>query len=105
MSRAQTPSIPAPLPLPEANSARVLLRCMGYLRPYWKMTLGAYLALVGINALALAIPQFIRWIVDQGIGGKDTQLLFSSVVALLGLTLVSPYSQLLFNLLIPRELF
>ncbi|MEW5717480.1 MAG: ABC transporter ATP-binding protein [Chloroflexota bacterium] len=88
MSRAKTPSIPAPLPLPEPNSLRVLLRCMGYLRPYWKMTLGAYLALVGINALALAIPQFIRWIVDRGIGGKDTQLLFGSVAALLGLTLV-----------------
>jgi ATP-binding cassette subfamily B protein len=52
------------------------------------MTLAAYLALVGINALALAIPQFIRGIVDRGIGGKDTQLLFGSVAALLGLTLV-----------------
>jgi ATP-binding cassette subfamily B protein len=52
------------------------------------MTLGAYLALVGINTLALAIPQFIRWIVDRGIGGKDTQLLFGSVAALLGLTLI-----------------
>ena len=88
MLRTKTPTIPAPLPLPEANSVRVLLRCMGYLRPYWKMTLGAYLALVGINALALAIPQFIRWIVDRGIGGKDTQLLFGSVAALLGLTLI-----------------
>jgi ATP-binding cassette subfamily B protein len=88
MPRAQTPNIPAPLPLPEPNSLRVLLRCMGYLRPYWKMTLGAYLALGGINLLALAIPQFIRWIVDRGIGGKDTQLLFGSVAALLGLTLV-----------------
>ena len=88
MPRTTAPSIPAPLPLPEPDSARVLFRCMGYLRPYWKMTLGAYLALVGINALALAIPQFIRWIVDQGIGGKDTHLLFGSVVALLGLTLV-----------------
>ena len=52
------------------------------------MTLGAYLALVGINALTLAIPQFIRWIVDRGIGGKDTNLLLESVIALLILTLV-----------------
>ncbi|MCI0476046.1 MAG: hypothetical protein L0Y55_07345, partial [Anaerolineales bacterium] len=88
MARAQTPTVPAPLPLPEPDSLRVLWRCSGYLRPYWKMTLGAYLALVGINALALAIPQFIRWIVDRGIGGKDTPLLFGAVAALLGLTLV-----------------
>jgi len=52
------------------------------------MTLGAYVALVGINVLTLAIPQFIRWIVDRGIGGKDTSLLLESVIALLVLTLV-----------------
>jgi len=86
MPRAQTTRAPAPLALPESNALRVLWRCAGYLRPYWKMTLGAYLALLGINALALVIPQFIRWIVDRGIGGKDTQLLFTSVLALLGLT-------------------
>ncbi|MBM3130095.1 MAG: ABC transporter ATP-binding protein [Chloroflexi bacterium] len=88
MTRAQTPSVPAPLPLPEPNSLRVLWRAFGYLRPYWRTTLGAYLALVGINAIALAVPQFIRWIVDRGIGGKDTPLLFGAVAALLALTLV-----------------
>ncbi len=51
------------------------------------MTLGAYLALVGINALALTIPQFVRWIVDRGIGSRDTGLLTASVLALLVLTL------------------
>jgi ABC-type multidrug transport system fused ATPase/permease subunit len=81
-------SIPAPLPLPGSNSARVLVRCLKYLRPYWRMTLGAYLALVGINLLTLTIPQFIRWIVDRGIGGEDTNLLLESLIALLVLTLV-----------------
>ena len=65
-----------------------MLRCFGYLRPHWPRTIGAYLALLGINALVLTIPQFIRWIVDQGIGGKDTFLLGWSVLALLGLTVV-----------------
>src|SRR4051812_13979053 len=88
ISRTNTPSIPAPLPLPGANSARVLVRCLIYLQPYWRRTMGAYLALVGINALRLVIPQFIRWIVDRGIGGKETALLLESVIALLALTLV-----------------
>lgn len=66
----------------------ILWRSFGYLRKYWKPTAGAYLTLIGINALSLAIPQFIRWIVDQGIGGHDLQLLVWSVLALLGLTLV-----------------
>jgi ATP-binding cassette subfamily B protein len=52
------------------------------------LTGGAYLALLGITLLSLAIPQFIRWIVDQGIGGQDVRLLGWSVLALLGITLV-----------------
>jgi ATP-binding cassette subfamily B protein len=87
-SQTNMPSIPAPLPLPGYGSARVLVRCLTYLRPYWRKTLGAYLTLVGINALTLAIPQFIRWIVDRGIGGKDTDLLLEAVIALLALTLM-----------------
>ncbi len=83
-----TPSPPAPIALPEPGSAKILWRCLSYLRPYWRWTVGAYLALVGINVLALAIPQFIRWIVDQGIGARDTDLLLRSVGGLLLLTLL-----------------
>lgn len=74
--------------MPEPGSYGVLWRCLTYLRPYWPKTLGAYLTLAAINVLALAIPQFIRWIVDSGIGGKDTNLLLGAVGALLGLTVV-----------------
>ncbi len=81
-------STPAPVALPQPGTVRILWRCFGYLKPYWRVTLGAYGTLVGINLLALAIPQFIRWIVDRGIGGGDTTLLLQSVLALLGLTLL-----------------
>jgi ABC-type multidrug transport system fused ATPase/permease subunit len=77
-------SRPAPVP----SSGRILLRCLEYLRPYWRLTAGAYLIILGINALALVVPQFIRWIVDQGIAGQDVGLLGQSVLALLGLTLL-----------------
>ncbi|MBI5300490.1 MAG: ABC transporter ATP-binding protein [Chloroflexi bacterium] len=70
------------------GTGRILLRCFGYLRPYWQQTTGAYLALVAINALALAVPQFIRWIVDHGIRDSDATLLLWSVIALLVLTLL-----------------
>jgi ATP-binding cassette subfamily B protein len=70
------------------GSGRVLLRCFGYLRPYWRLPAGAYLIILVISALALAIPQLIRWGVDQGIRGRDTRLLGWSVAALLGLTLL-----------------
>jgi ATP-binding cassette subfamily B protein len=64
-----------------------LWRCFGYLRPYWRLTIGAYLTLLGVAGLSLVIPQLIRWIVDQGIGSRDVRLLGEAVLTLLGLTL------------------
>ncbi len=79
---------PQPIPLPQPSSAKILWRCLSYLRPYSKLVASAYLALLGITALALTIPQFIRWIVDRGIGQRDTNMLLGSAAGLLGLTLV-----------------
>jgi ABC-type multidrug transport system fused ATPase/permease subunit len=79
---------PAPLPLHKPGAGRIILRCLGYLRPYRRLMIGAYLALLGINALAVTIPQFIRWIVDWGIRGQDISWLGASVLGLLGLTLI-----------------
>jgi ABC-type multidrug transport system fused ATPase/permease subunit len=73
---------------PREGSRRILLRCFGYLRPYWRLTAGAYLIILGINALNLLMPQLIRWIVDRGIAARDVELLSRLVLALLGLTLV-----------------
>jgi ABC-type multidrug transport system fused ATPase/permease subunit len=80
--------VQGPLPLRSPGAGRIILRCLGYLRPYWRLTLGGYLSVLVINALALVIPQFIRWIVDRGIRGQDTSMLNWAVLALLGLTLV-----------------
>ena len=80
--------VPTALPLHQLGVGRVLWRCLAYLHPYLRLTAGAYLALLGINALALTIPQFIRWIVDRGIGGRDAHLLGWSVLTLLGLTVI-----------------
>ena len=65
-----------------------LLRSYSYLRPYRKLAIGAFLAMLGIELFNLLIPQFIRWIIDEGIGQEDLRLLGISVAALLGLTLV-----------------
>jgi ATP-binding cassette subfamily B multidrug efflux pump len=57
------------------------------LLPYWKPAFGAVLLLLGVLALNIAIPQFIRWIIDTGIDGNQPGILAWSVEALLGLTL------------------
>lgn len=70
-------------PLPQ-----LLWRVYGYLRPYWKQTLGSYASLLVILGLNTLIPQFIRWIIDTGVEGNQPEVLTWSVLALLGVTLV-----------------
>ncbi len=81
-----TPPLVAPVPTPQHR--RYLVRAFLLLRNYWQLTVGAYLALVGITLLTLATPQFIRWIIDQGIGAGNSRLLTWAVLGLLGLTVV-----------------
>jgi ABC-type multidrug transport system fused ATPase/permease subunit len=78
----------APVRPPSRSDLQILWRCFGYLRPYWRTTAGTYAAMLGIIGISLLTPQFIAWIVDQGIRGENRRVLAWSVVALLGLTLV-----------------
>ncbi len=90
-------------PLSQAGSIplhQLLRRVYGYLLPYWKPAFGAVLLLLGVLALNIAIPQFIRWIIDTGIDGNQPGILAWAVLALLGLTLakgVLNYFQGLWN--------
>jgi ABC-type multidrug transport system fused ATPase/permease subunit len=67
---------------------KLLWRVYGYLRPYWQLTAGTYLSLLGTLGLSIAIPQFIRWIIDAGIQSNQPGVLTWSCLELLGLTLV-----------------
>lgn len=63
-----------------------LLRLLGYQRPYWLMTAGAY-ACVLLNALmTLAVPALIGVAVDQGIARRDLDLMASLSLAIVGLS-------------------
>ena len=79
---------PAPLTLVKPGSGKILLRALGYLKPYWRLTLGAYITLMCTTALALIIPQLIRRTIDFGIRAGDLALLKTTVFAILGVTLV-----------------
>jgi ATP-binding cassette, subfamily B, multidrug efflux pump len=65
---------------------RPLLAALSRLRPYWRITAIAYLCMLAVTGLALLIPQFIRYIIDEGIDKGNLALLTRSVLALLGLT-------------------
>lgn len=64
----------------------LLLRSFSYLKPYWKISVGALFTVVGILALNLILPQFVRWIIDEGITKQNYPLLNASVAGLLFVT-------------------
>ncbi len=77
-----------PVPESKPRDIQILARCFGYLKPYWPQVLGAYAALLCAIGISLVIPQFIRWIIDHGIGEGSVRVLFASVAGLLGIALV-----------------
>lgn len=88
MLERQSSKNPVPLPMPSAPLFQVLKRTYLYLKPYWKHTAGAYIALLAVLAINTFIPQIIRWIIDTGIQGNQPRVLPLAVLLLLGLTLV-----------------
>ncbi len=72
---------------PKLRFSPALLRCYGYLKPYWRVATGAYGLILVVDAINALVPQAVRWIIDNGIAKADTQVLAISVIALLALTL------------------
>ena len=57
-----------------------LRRALGYLKPYWRATLGAFISLLLVSGLSLLSPQILRIVVDQGITRRDlTAILYASL--------------------------
>ena len=71
-----------------SSQSVIVMRCLGYLRPHWKLVTGVYITMVLIDLIAMVSPQVIRWTIDQGIGADNTPLLTLAVVGLLALVLL-----------------
>ena len=74
------------------SSANLLWRSYRFLSPYWRYVAGTYAAEALIVSFNLVIPQFIRWIIDNGIRSTNLTLLAGSVGALIGLTLLKGFA-------------
>src|SRR5688572_20046780 len=74
--------------LPEARSRWVLLRCYRYLGKYAALVVGEYGAAIVIILLTLFIPQLIRQTVDVGMRQQNREVLWLSVLGMLGLMLL-----------------
>jgi ATP-binding cassette subfamily B multidrug efflux pump len=66
-----------------------LLRLKSFVKPYWKQSLLALVLLSSVVLIDLAIPRLIQRIIDQGIGGKDMQLVLQTAMIMLGISVLS----------------
>lgn len=77
-----------PLQMRGRGARKTLARSMAYLHPYWRFVAGAYLALLLINGIALAVPLIIRAVIDDGIATGDMTAIARGVAVLMALALV-----------------
>ena len=66
--------------------ASSLLRSITFLKKYRGIALGVYLLAMLTNGFAVIIPQTIRWIIDAGVIQQNMNILLSSLLGLLLLT-------------------
>ena len=89
---AQTTTRARPNSRPEASlrnaDSSAIWRSFLFLKKYQKLVISTYILALLVNALAVLIPQTIRWIIDAGIVQGDTAVLHWSLLGLLGLTIV-----------------
>jgi ATP-binding cassette subfamily B protein len=65
-----------------------LRRSLIYLRPYWLVTLGAFVSLLLVTAANLLSPQILRLVIDSGIRAGDQGTLIWATGALIGVAVV-----------------
>jgi ATP-binding cassette subfamily B protein len=66
----------------EKGDLRVLMRLLGFLRPYWRQIIGACIALIVAAGTVLALGQGLRALVDEGFSSEDASMLDSALLVL-----------------------
>ena len=60
---------------------------MHFVKPYWKWSITSLILLTLVVLMDLAIPRLIQRIIDQGIYQNDMQVVFTTTVMMLGISL------------------
>src|SRR5690348_15925320 len=60
-----------------------LWRALGYLRDYWRVTLGAFASLLDVTLLSLITPQILQVLINRGISAANLSVIFYASLLLL----------------------
>jgi ATP-binding cassette, subfamily B, multidrug efflux pump len=66
-------------------------KLLSFVKPYWKRSLVSLVLLIAVILMDLAIPRLIQRIIDQGITANDMQVVISTTVWMLGISIVQTF--------------
>jgi ATP-binding cassette subfamily B multidrug efflux pump len=66
-----------------------LLKLTRFIKPYWKPSVISLSLLTAVVFMDLAIPRLVQRIIDQGITPKDMQVIISTTLIMLGISVLS----------------
>lgn len=66
-----------------------LRRLLGFVKPYWRLSVLALVMLTALVGMDLAIPRLVQRIIDQGIAKNDHAVVTQTALAMLGISAVS----------------
>ena len=66
-------------------------KLLSFVKPYWRRSLVSLVLLVAVIFMDLAIPRLIQRIIDQGITANDVQVVISTTLWMLGISIVQTF--------------
>ncbi len=64
-------------------------RLLGFVKPYWRLSVLALVMLCALVVMDLAIPRLVQHIIDQGIAGNDRGVVVRTALQMLGISALS----------------
>jgi ATP-binding cassette subfamily B multidrug efflux pump len=66
-------------------------KLLPFVKPYWRRSLVSLILLISVIIIDLAIPRLIQRIIDQGITPNDIQVVISTTLWMLGISIVQTF--------------
>jgi len=66
-------------------------KLLSFVKPYWRRSLVSLVLLVTVIFMDLAIPRLIQRIIDQGITANDLQVVISTTLVMLGISVLQTF--------------
>jgi len=70
---------------------KYIRKLLHFVKPYWKRSLVSLVLLITVIFMDLAIPRLIQRIIDQGIIAKDMQVVISTTLVMLGISVIQAF--------------